>query len=172
MKGINLKNIVAMEKATLDAKSSYNIWKNTERDSLKKKYSDEWEKLNKELHESSDYKKVYDAIRENDPRSKERYLTVQLILDNLIQIEKELKVTKKAMNGIKIHADIHAQSFPRSYKYTPYSTHFDAEFKNGNWILTNISREKCGTVPIRLYLTEECKKAITERYETMNAICR
>ena len=104
------------------------------------------------------------AIKSAEGRATARTITAEKMLYALIQVEKKLDITKKAMDGIKVTIDINSQSFPNAYKYTPESTHFSAEYKNGSWRLTDIYRAECkNSFHIRIEHTEESKKAIIDR---------
>lgn len=104
------------------------------------------------------------AIKEAEGRATARTITAADIIDTLNDIEHELRISKKAMNGIHIRADINAQKFPGSYKYIPESTHFQATYKNGSWRITSITREVCRQgMHIEVTHTEESRKAILDR---------
>lgn len=105
-----------------------------------------------------------EAIKAAEGRATARTITAGNILDTLDYIERELKISKKAMNGIHIRADINAQKFPGAYKYIPESTHFQATYKNGSWRITSITREVCRQgMHIEVTHTEESRKAILDR---------
>lgn len=110
---------------------------------------------------------LQEAIKEAEGRATARKISYHDIFTRIEAVEGKLKITKKAMNGIKICCDPNAQDFPKAYKYTPESTHFVAEYKNGSWRITNIFRDVCGKHDIKIELTEEAEKAILENYRVM-----
>ena len=96
-------------------------------------------------------------------RCRERCITGEVILSMLCDIEKDLRIPKKAMEGITAKVNYYAQKFPRAYKYTPESTWFTATYKRGQWEITGIYRDVCTTSKGSLTLTEEAEKAIISR---------
>jgi hypothetical protein len=80
-------------------------------------------------------------------------------------VEKRLNITKKAMNGVTVCIDIHAQNFPNAYRGTPESTYFTAEYRNGSWRITEISRRITSRAGhgTKIYLTEDAKTALLSR---------
>ena len=111
--------------------------------------------------------KLANEISRVEGRASARTIAPDNIMEALETVEKELGITKKALDGCKISVDYNAQDFPNAYKYTPVSTHFDAEFRSGSWRITDISREKTRRLKERYHvtLTEEAKREIMQRYE-------
>ena len=107
------------------------------------------------------------AIKEAEGRATARTITARDIISRLKEIEKGLNISKKNMNGVSVHVDENAQTFPSAYKFTPESTHFFATFKGGSWIITGIERARCGSASkkVTITLTEEAKAAIIDRIE-------
>lgn len=164
MKTMNLKSI--MEAYTKMVDSNHRI------DAIEKlygrehRYYDEYigDAVQAERHFSDVVFPLTLAIKEAEGRASARTITAEEILSTLIRIEDDLHISKKAMNGINVTVDINSQSFPKAYKYTPESTHFSAEYKNGSWRLTDIYRAECkSSFHIHIEHTEESKKAIIER---------
>lgn len=109
-------------------------------------------------------KALKDAIKEAEGRATARRISINDIFAHCKAVEEKLNISKKAMNGVKIHCDPNAQEFPKAYKYTPESTHFTAEYKNGTWRVTDVFRDVCGKHDTAIELTEEAEKAILTHY--------
>jgi hypothetical protein len=112
-----------------------------------------------------------DAISEAEGKASVRGISPYIILDALSGIERSLNIPKKHLEGVKVHCDPNAQSFPRAYRrashgHSPLSTQFDAEYTKGSWRITSITRTYCGTHEADLTLTDEAKAAIIRRFET------
>ena len=96
-----------------------------------------------------------------------RTITYQDIIDALELIERRLGVPKASLDGTKISADLHAQTFPGAYKGIPESTIFFAENRRGTWYITDIKRirtrgKTCGVSAI---LSDTTKAAIIKSRE-------
>lgn len=100
-------------------------------------------------------------------KSSVRNIEPKDIVEWLEYIQTHLGISKKALNGVKVEVDIHAQDFPAAYKYQPVSTHFCAIFKNGSWRVTNITRSRCGRIRCQIYHTEDSRKAIQQRFDSI-----
>ena len=113
--------------------------------------------------------KNYDKIKEEldkvQKRTTARNISLQTILNDIEVIERKLRISKKNMVGIIVGVDHNAQDFPRAYKYVPESTQYALERKTSTWNITNICRDKTGTIPFHMYLTDDAKKAIIKTYE-------
>lgn len=164
MKTMNLKNIMNAYNKMIDS--------NKHASNMKEWYGEDnkrtvcaFEEKNIAINEyNTVVESLKNAIKEAEGRASARTITAEEILSTLIRIEDDLHISKKAMDGIRMIADINSQSFPRAYKYTPESTHFSAEYKNGSWRLTDIYRAECkNSFHIHIDHTEESKKAIIER---------
>lgn len=112
-----------------------------------------------------------DAISDAEGKASVRGISPYIILDALSGIERELNIPKKHLEGVKVHCDPNAQSFPNAYRrashgHSPLSTQFDAEYTKGSWRITSITRTYCGTHEAGLTLTDEAKAAIIRRFET------
>lgn len=110
---------------------------------------------------------LQESIKEAEGKARERKLNYHDIFYYLEKVEKKLDITKKAMEGVKVFCDPNAQEFPRAYKWTPESTQFTAEYKNGTWRITDIFRDDCGRHKISIKLTEEAEQAILNDYKVM-----
>ena len=106
--------------------------------------------------------KIENAIREAEGRATARTITAGDVFRAIQEIETALNIPKKYTVGITAHIDYNAQVFPRAYKYTPESTHFEIERAAAGWYITSISRDTCGRKRYRLTLTEDAKKAIID----------
>ena len=95
-----------------------------------------------------------------------RKIDVKDIVDDLIEINQYLGISKKALKGTAVHVDHHAQTFPSAYKGTPESTQFDAEFSTA-WFITAVSRDTCGRQKYALKLSDTAKEAYLKNAETL-----
>lgn len=108
---------------------------------------------------------------ENELKTVQHRCTVRLIsFDDIVKMSKKIKkyynLSNKELNGCKFVVDVHAQTFPSAYKYTPESTKFILEFNNSYWKVLDVFRaetNKDGGV-IEARLTELAKQAIIEHF--------
>lgn len=109
--------------------------------------------------------KIETVIQEVEGKASVRTITYNDIVKATQRIEKKLGIPKKYMEGVRYDVDLHAQNFPKAYKYRAESTQFIVEFSKGKWRLISIERYytrtaghdfRCVTMP------EETKKAIVE----------
>ena len=112
------------------------------------------------------YAPLTPILTEVQKRCTARTISEDDIVRTLIEIEDDLKISKKAMDEIVAEVDINAQSFPSAYKYIPESTHFLARYKSGSWRLTRLGRNttKSPKSAIRLLLTDAAKEALIKRF--------
>lgn len=110
--------------------------------------------------------KLQDEINEVQKRSKVRTVTVDQIVNALIEIDNLLEIPVKAKEGLFVEVDVNAQNFPRAYKYTPESTHFYAAFSKGSWRVVDIRRETTLREKSRIVIhhTAASKEALIERF--------
>lgn len=124
------------------------------------------------------YKKAYDdskaefinlaskadaVLDETQKKCKVRTINMIDVCKALTEINEKLSIQKKSMEGITVHIDINSQSFPKAYKYIPESTHFEATYKNGQWIITDVYRDICRPNNSTMCLTDEAKQAVLNR---------
>ena len=167
MKEMNIKELV---KARAAYRNEYDRLRNFDRYYCERYPNDvartreRAEELRKAFDETA--VKVNAAIKEVEGRATVRTASAADLADALLEIEKKLSITKKAMEGVSACIDVHAQDFPNAYKYTPLSTQFFCEFRKGYWRLKNIVRDDCEKAgqKFRLSLTDEAKDAIIHRY--------
>ena len=176
MKEINLKNAMSCYAKARDAEkhmyfardwakcNAGSVWKaKAEEDSEKAEAA--WKDAVKESEEALSAA-LDDAIREAQGKAKERLITSSDVAYHLYKVEETLCIPKKAMNGIEVSVDDHAQNFPRAYKYRAQSTRFEAVYRNGSWRVTDIRRDDCRRESQKIIVkhTEESKKALLERF--------
>lgn len=68
-----------------------------------------------------------------------RTITAEKILSYLACLERDLHIPRRCLNGMKVRIDCNAQDYANAYNGTPFSTQFEAEYKNG-WKITAIER--------------------------------
>ncbi len=109
--------------------------------------------------------RIEEEIRNAEGRATARTITYKNIVDEIERIENELRIPKKYMVGIQASVDVNAQNFPRSYKYTPESTHFLMERTTTGWDLITVMRDSTRTAGHRakLFLPDEAKQQIINR---------
>lgn len=103
------------------------------------------------------------AIKEAEGRATERTIDAAVIIRTLNEVTDTLGISKKAMEGVWVDCNPHAQTFPRAYKYTPMSTQFSAVYKAGSWRLTNIRRDACRNNRIVIFHTQTSREALIDR---------
>ena len=97
---------------------------------------------------------------------KVRILTCENIEDILINVDIKLHIPKTAMKGVKL-SYTGAENFPKSYKYTPESTHFTAEHNGRFWVVTSVDRKICPNRSgnVGLMLSDSAKIAILKNLD-------
>ena len=130
MKGLNLKNLPEIVAAI-----------NREKRYLERGYGDEQKlkSLKEEFTEKASA--LEEVLKKEQGKAKERIFTAHTLCEILGEVEEKVS-TKKALNGTKVYYDF-GQKFPNAYKYTPYSTHMAAEYRNGSWRLVHLERGIC-----------------------------
>lgn len=113
------------------------------------------EKINAEL----------DAVQ---ARCTARCLDAKKIAFILSEIEKELKLPKIKLKGVRVDYS-GAEKFPNAYKYAPESTHFSAVHTGREWQIVDIRRAECPNrlKACRVTLTDDAKAALIARFEEM-----
>ena len=86
--------------------------------------------------------KIDETIKAVEGRSSARTVTAEKILEEVIRVEKEIHVPKKALVGLEIILDLNAQDFPRAYKYVPMSTQVRLIRTASSWTITSIWRDR------------------------------
>ena len=116
----------------------------------------------------SDTERLTAALNEVQGRCTARTITVEDICTMCGNVFDHIGITKKAMDGVSFSADYNAQDFPSAYKYIPQSTHISAEYKRGEWRVTNIERWNTRRYSQRyhVYLTDVAKQAIIDKHAT------
>lgn len=108
------------------------------------------------------------AIEEAEGRARERVLYASEAIAVLLKVEDWLGLKKKDLEGVSVTINVHAQEFPRAYKWKPEATIFSATYKSGSWRITKIWRDDCRRYPkVMVTHTEQSKKAIVEKYSEM-----
>lgn len=112
----------------------------------------------------SNAEKINEYIAAIEGRSKERCVTYEMIVRDLVKVERSLGIPKKWLEGITGSIDHHAQTFPRSYRYTPMSTIVYIERKSGSWWFLGCDRDPCSAPghAVKLELTPDAEMAIIE----------
>ena len=86
--------------------------------------------------------KITAEINRAQNRASVRIIDYSDIMDIVEEIEKklELLLPKTAWVGVNIHVDLHAQSFPGAYKYSPESTQFIVARGSSDWFIIGLGR--------------------------------
>lgn len=110
------------------------------------------------------YAKLEEWINEAQKKCTARTISVQDMCCRLAQFEKEIRITKKALEGTIVWVDDNAQTFPSAYRYTPYNTIFKAEMRKGSWRIVSIERDITQRHIFQTVLSESTKVALIERF--------
>ena len=86
--------------------------------------------------------KLEGALKEVQGKATARTIDVDRILSVLKYVEKRLGIGKTALKGTKVHFT-GAEKFAKAYRFTPESTHFEAEHNGKTWFVTSITRDTC-----------------------------
>lgn len=109
---------------------------------------------------------IEEAIKQAEGRATVRTITAAKLIMTLADVEDKLGISKKSLQGIKVCADLNAQKLPNAYKWRAESTHFTAEYKSGNWVITDIRRDYLSqrNTEIEIVHTDASKAALIERF--------
>lgn len=111
--------------------------------------------------------KIQTALDEVQGRCKERIVTAKRVMKSCEEIEEYFGISKKAMTGLVVNVDVHAEKYARAYKYTPRSTQYTLERRASGWYVYNIGREITGGT-LKMFevstMPEETKKALINRF--------
>lgn len=101
-------------------------------------------------------------------RSRVRSIAVDDIYKAAAHVEKKLGIPKKALEGVQVHVDLYAQTFPSAYRGIPESTQFDMVFSKCFWRVVKVSREQCKSSghDYSVTFSDEARKALVERFES------
>lgn len=170
MKKINVTKLIEIRTREKSAEKNLKVYSEL---ALK---NSSWEVDRKnELQKLADCRKQFEAEAEaltqaiadaEGNRTSARKIDAQDIIDDLIEINDYLGITKKSMKGTTARVDHNAQSFPGAYKGTPESTHFSAEFTT-NWFVTSIGRDTCTSRKYNIKLSEAAKEEYLRNAETL-----
>ena len=116
----------------------------------------------------TDVEKINAALEDVQNRCSARTVDAADVAKICERVEERLGISKRAMDGITVVADCHAQQFPSAYRYTPESTHVYLMYRRGAWYMTDARRESCWspTVGVRVNLTDAAREAIVQRCVT------
>lgn len=108
------------------------------------------------------------ALNEAQKRCTARVITAEDIREELKRVERRLGVSLNALEGTRIHADLHAEKHCAAYlkKGTPQSTHFEAICTNGCWHITNIQRTwqwQYDTGTTAIFMSDKTRDAVLAR---------
>ena len=106
--------------------------------------------------------KIQAEIKAVEGKARERKITVSDIKKELENLEKKLRIAKKALEGTIVVIDCNAQAFPNAYHGTPVSTIFRAKFFRGTWQINEIFRGPCSSKTADITLSETAKVAFLE----------
>ena len=110
--------------------------------------------------------RIEKIIKEVEGKSKVRKCTYQDLITYTNRIEKNLGISKSALNGTTAWISPHGATFPKAYKYSPQGTAFQVKFTNGTWKVIEICRGNINRDDTyRLILSESAKDAIINRFE-------
>jgi hypothetical protein len=121
------------------------------------------------MGETRAYAALDKAIKDAQGRCTSRTIDVTDVLIWADRIQHRLSIPKSHMDYIRATVDIHhADTYSKRYT-TPQSTHFQLEYRTGKWRVIRVWRDYIGKAhPVYLYLPPEARKAIADKYETMD----
>ena len=93
----------------------------------------------KDLYNRRNVIKLKAELDRVQKRARVRTIKVRDVLYSLARLEKGLDVPKRCLEGLKVRIDCNAQDYAKAYNGIPYSTQFEAEYRNG-WKITAIER--------------------------------
>ena len=113
--------------------------------------------------------KLKEALEKEQTHCKARVLSCLDVENILNGITDRLSISKKSMDGIKLKYT-GAEKFPRAYKYTPESTHFEAEHNGRYWIVTSVNRSTCPNRHgnVNLILSDCAKTALINAFNSFD----
>lgn len=109
-----------------------------------------------------------DALDRIQSRSRVRTVTVKDVYEAAEHVEKKLGIPKKTLEGVQVHVDLSAQTFPSAYRGIPESTQFDMVFSKRFWRVVKVSREQCKSSghDYSVTFSDGARKALVERFES------
>ena len=163
MKAIRTKEIMKAYETMMTKKHIYDFelkWSARTKESIEgcKRAYDDSKKAFAEIVSKAD-----EMLEEIQKKCRVRTINMMGICKALTEINEKLNIQKKAMEDITVSVDINSQAFPKAYKYIPESTYFDATYKKGQWIITDVYRDICKPNNSTMHLTEEAKQAVLDR---------
>ena len=173
MKKINVSNLIDLRAEEIRASRAVQNWASavpseSKKDRVAHLLEESKEKLAKAQADfDSSAEKLNSAIAEAEGRASVRKINARDLIDDLIEVNDYLGLTKKVMKGTTVRVDHNAQSFPNAYKYVPESTIFCAEFTSG-WFITDIFRGTCKTRKYDLKLSDTAKEAYLKNAESLS----
>lgn len=92
-----------------------------------------------ELSKRRNIAKLENELSIVQKRKRERTITARDIVQSLVRLEERLGLPQRCLNGMRVRIDCNAQDYAKAYNGIPYSTQFEAEYRNG-WKITAIER--------------------------------
>ena len=83
--------------------------------------------------------KLNGELRTIQKGARVRTITAEKMLSALACLERNLDVPRRYLAGLRVRIDCNAQNYAKAYNGIPYSTQFEAEYRNG-WKITAIER--------------------------------
>lgn len=83
--------------------------------------------------------KLNGELRTVQKGARVRTITAEKMLSALACLERNLGVSRRYLDGLRVRIDCNAQDYAKAYNGIPYSTQFEAEYHNG-WKITSIER--------------------------------
>lgn len=83
--------------------------------------------------------KLNGELRTIQKGARVRTITAEKMLSALACLERNLGVSRRYLDGLRVRIDCNAQDYAKAYNGIPYSTQFEAEYHNG-WKITSIER--------------------------------
>lgn len=164
---INISKLMRNRAQRIEAENWLRLYRDgTAYQATRDKWSNKIQELDSEFVVLS--AKLDAAIKEAEGRARVRKITAEHICSALSEFEKDLKISKKALEGTKVSYDSNADGYSNSYKRRygiPEGSQFEAIFCSGGWRITRIHRSTCATKQRQAVLSETAKKALIARFE-------
>lgn len=101
-------------------------------------------------------------------RARVRTVSVEDVGKALEKIAARFRISKTAMEGVRVTVDLNAQKFPNAYNGIPESTFFAAVYSKRAWRVTEVWRGRTAMPKhmVGVVLTEAAVSALTDGYKS------
>lgn len=166
MKNINLKAACDLAQRIKEQQKTLAFYRSLHDVEAGEREQEHLDSLRDQLHNDKGVIALTNVLIDVQKRASVRTIDAEEVIRHLCAVSDNLDISKKAMEGITIRADLNAQKFPNAYKGRPESTIFEAKYKAGGWRVTSVARADAvqrnhGT---SINLTDAAKDALLSRF--------